>query len=142
MFAKPAVPLLMMFVRRLSAVLVLGLALIAILLPATAFAAAVDVDGLPLPRFASTRSAPINVRVGPGQKYDLAWTYNKTGMPVEITAEFDIWRKIRDFDGSEGWVQQNLLSGSRAGLVSPWKKDGTFSLLAGASPDASLKAYL
>ncbi|HTJ56808.1 MAG TPA: SH3 domain-containing protein [Devosiaceae bacterium] len=106
-----------------------------------ALAVEVNEDGLPLPRFASTRSAPINVRVGPGVRYDVAWIYNKPDMPVEITAEFDIWRKIRDFDGSEGWVQQNLLSGSRTGLVSPWKKD-TFPLLASASDGAPARAYL
>jgi len=99
-------------------------------------------DGLPLPRFASTRSAPINVRVGPGTKYDIAWIYNRPDMPVEITAEFDIWRKIRDFDGTEGWVQQNLLSGSRTGLVQPWKKDADVSLLASAADTAAVRAYL
>jgi SH3-like domain-containing protein len=114
----------------------------AILAAAPVFAAEKNEDGLPLPRFASTRSAPINVRVGPGQKYDLAWIFNRPGMPVEITAEFDIWRKIRDFDGSEGWVQQNLLSGSRAGLVAPWKKGDDVPLLASASDDAGVKAYL
>jgi SH3-like domain-containing protein len=143
MFALPVPPraTIRRFHRRSAIGLMLSI--IAVALPAAqAIAAAVDVDGLPLPRFASTRSAPINVRVGPGQKYDLAWIYNRAGMPVEITAEFDIWRKIRDFDGSEGWVQQNLLSGSRAGLVAPWKKDATFPLLAGASPDANVRAYL
>lgn len=101
-----------------------------------------DEDGLPLPRFATTRSAPINVRVGPGQKYELAWVFNKPGMPVEITAEFDIWRKIRDYDGSEGWVQQNLLSGNRAGLVLPWKANADVPLLASANDKAGVRAYL
>src|SRR3569833_4235241 len=110
--------------------------------PLAAIAVGVNEDGLPLPRFASTRSSPINVRVGPGQKYDIAWTYNKPDMPVEITAEFDIWRKIRDFDGSEGWLQQNLLSGNRSGLVAPWKPGTDIPLFASASDDAAVKAYL
>jgi SH3-like domain-containing protein len=76
-------------------------------------------SGLPLPRFVTTRSNPINVRVGPGTKYDVAWVYVKAGTPVEIIQEFDTWRKIRDADGSEGWLHQNLLQGKRAGLVSP-----------------------
>jgi SH3-like domain-containing protein len=107
-----------------------------------ACAAEKNEDGLPLPRFASTRAAPINVRVGPGTKYDIAWIYNRPDMPVEITAEFDIWRKIRDFDGTEGWVQQNLLSGSRTGLVQPWKKDADVPLLASAADTAGVRAYL
>ena len=109
---------------------------------AVATAAEQNTDGLPLPRFATTRSSPINVRVGPGQKYDLAWIFTKPNMPIEIVAEFDIWRKIRDFDGSEGWIQQNLLSGARAGLVAPWKNGANVPLLAGASADASIRAYL
>ena len=69
-----------------------------------ALAQADNPSGLPLPRFATTRSDPINVRVGPGTKYEVAWTYLKSGIPVEIVQEFDTWRKIRDVDGTEGWV--------------------------------------
>lgn len=118
--------------------------LVALLLAAGSPAAAAEKneDGLPLPRFASTRSAPINVRVGPGTKYDIAWIYNRPDMPVEITAEFDIWRKVRDFDGSEGWIQQNLLSGSRTGLVAPWKPGTETPLHAGPADDAAVRAYL
>ncbi len=60
---------------------------------------------------------PINVRVGPGTKYDVSWIYKVAGTPVEIIQEFDIWRKIRDVDGSEGWVHQTMLTGNRAGYV-------------------------
>ena len=48
----------------------------------------------------------------------------KSGTPVEIIQEFDTWRKIRDVDGSEGWLHQNLLQGKRAGLVAPASGDG------------------
>ena len=48
--------------------------------------------------------------------------------PVEITAEFDTWRKIRDSEGSEGWVLHSLLSGRRTALVAPWKKDQSMPL--------------
>ena len=77
-----------------------------------------------LPRFVSTRSDPINVRVGPGTKYEIAWTYLKPGVPVEIVQEFDTWRKIRDVDGEEGWVHQNLLAGTRTGYVTPIVANG------------------
>lgn len=99
-------------------------------------------SGLPLPRFVTTRSTPINVRVGPGTRYDVAWVYVKAGTPVEIVAEFDTWRKIRDRDGSEGWVHQNLLSGKRAGVVAPGSGDGQIALLAGRSEDGGVRAYL
>lgn len=99
-------------------------------------------SGLPLPRFASTRSSPINVRVGPGTRYDVAWVYVKPGTPIEIIKEFDTWRKIRDFDGSEGWVHQNLLSGKRTGLVAPWRGGEQLALFSGKSEEGGVRAYL
>ena len=99
-------------------------------------------SGLALPRFASTRSEPINVRVGPGQKYDIAWTYLKSGLPVEIIQEFDTWRKIRDVDGAEGWIHQNLLTGTRAGYVTPLLANGEIPLRSGQSDEAGVRARL
>jgi SH3-like domain-containing protein len=98
-------------------------------------------SGLPLPRFVTTRSTPVNVRVGPGTKYDVAWVYVKAGLPVEIVQEFDTWRKIRDIDGQEGWVHQNLLSGVRAGYVAPWVKE-QLALHAGSSDTSGVRAWL
>lgn len=99
-------------------------------------------SGLALPRFASTRSEPINVRVGPGQKYDIAWTYLKAGIPVEIIQEFDTWRKIRDMDGAEGWIHQNLLTGTRLGYVTPLIANAEIALRASQSDDAGIRARL
>jgi SH3-like domain-containing protein len=107
-----------------------------------ALAQSANPSGLPLPRFASTRSDPINVRVGPGQKYEVAWTYLKSGLPVEIVQEFDTWRKIRDVDGSEGWIHQNLLSGTRAGFVTPLVANGEVSLVSSRSDDSTVRARL
>ncbi|UJQ93538.1 SH3 domain-containing protein [Mariluticola halotolerans] len=99
-------------------------------------------SGLPLPRFASTRSEPINVRVGPGTRYDISWVYVKSGQPVEIINEFDTWRKIRDVDGEEGWIHQNLLSGRRTGLITPWRESGQVALRAQQSENAGVRAWL
>jgi SH3-like domain-containing protein len=123
-------------------VLLRAVLFVILLLIPTLVAAAEGPSGLPLPRFATTRSTPINVRVGPGTKYDVAWVYVKAGTPVEIVQEFDTWRKIRDFDGSEGWVHQNLLSGKRAGLAAPWRNGEQIPLLAGRNPDGGVRAYL
>lgn len=77
-------------------------------------------SGLPLPRFVSLRSDKINVRRGPGRDYGVAWIYSRAGLPVEITAEFENWRRVRDVDGEEGWIFHSLLSGRRTALVAPW----------------------
>ena len=36
---------------------------------------------------------------------------------MEITAEFENWRRVRDSDGSEGWVYHSMLSGKRMAVV-------------------------
>ena len=107
----------------------------------TAAMAAETPSGLPLPRFVTTRSTPINVRVGPGTKYDVSWVYKVAGTPVEIIQEFDVWRKIRDVDGAEGWVHQNMLSGNRAGYVTRQAGDKV-GLHAHASEESGIIAWV
>ena len=108
----------------------------------TAALAAETPSGLPLPRFVTTRSTPINVRVGPGTKYDVSWIYKVAGTPVEIIQEFDVWRKIRDVDGAEGWVHQNMLSGNRAGYVLPEANVDRIGLRVAAREDAGIAAWV
>jgi SH3-like domain-containing protein len=72
---------------------------------------------LPLPRFASLRASQVNVRTGPGVRYPIDWVFQRRNMPVEITAEFENWRKIRDDQGTEGWVHRQMLSGKRSLVV-------------------------
>jgi SH3-like domain-containing protein len=79
-------------------------------------------SGLPLPRFVSLKTDKVNVHVGPAKTYDVTWIYTRAGLPVEITAEFETWRRIRDSEGAEGWVYHSLLSGKRTALVSPQSK--------------------
>lgn len=73
--------------------------------------------GLPLPRFVSLRAAEVNLRTGPGTRYPIDWVYRRRGLPVEIIDEFDTWRRIRDWQGTEGWVHQSMVQGQRGLLV-------------------------
>lgn len=100
------------------------LILFALLCPGTLPAAdetrvpdAFHTSNLPLPRFVSLQAKEVHVRSGPGLRYPIKWVYKKPGMPVEIILEYEVWRKIRDYDGQEGWVHQTLLSGSRSGII-------------------------
>jgi len=69
--------------------------------------------GLALPRMVSLRSSRINARSGPGSRYPIEWVYQQKGAPVEIIAEFELWRKIKDWEGTETWVHKAMLSGRR-----------------------------
>jgi SH3-like domain-containing protein len=74
-------------------------------------------SGLVVPRFASLRSSEVNMRTGPGTRYPIEWVFTHQGLPVEITAEYEIWRRVRDPEGAEGWVHKSALSGKRAAII-------------------------
>lgn len=80
-------------------------------------------SGLPLPRFVSLKADRVNVRAGPTREHAVRWVYTHAGLPVEITAEYGNWRRIRDWEGAEGWVYHSLLSGRRTAMVVPEDKD-------------------
>lgn len=85
-------------------------------------------SGLPLPRFVTLKSNRVNVRKGPSSSHGVAWVFQRKGMPVEITAEFENWRKIRDSEGAEGWILQHMLSGRRFGMAGGWAANGQVAL--------------
>lgn len=87
------------------------------LMLAPAALSAGETSGLPLPRFVSLRSDEVNLRTGPGVRYPIDWIYARKDLPVEVIAEFEAWRKIRDWQGTEGWVHQSMLSGRRMMVV-------------------------
>lgn len=80
------------------------------------------VTDLPIPRFVSLKAVAVNFRVGPGRKYAISWQYKKRGLPVEVIQEFDRWRRVRDSQGTTGWVLHSLLSARRTALVAPWDR--------------------
>lgn len=101
-------------------------------------------SGLPLPRFVSLKASRVNLRIGPGRNYSVEWLYLKSGLPMEIIQEFDNWRRVRDSEGAEGWINQSLLSGKRTAIVAPWQrgKDAQVSLMAAARDDARVVAWI
>src|SRR5271170_753120 len=117
-----------------------------LLLSATARAAVNENDtesgkgasGLPVPRFASLRSDGVNMRTGPGTRYPIDWVFAREGLPVEIIAEYEIWRRVRDPDGAEGWVHKNALSGKRTAIVTGNLRD----MYNGTEPQSAIVAHL
>jgi SH3-like domain-containing protein len=85
-------------------------------------------SGLPVPRYVSLKADKVNVRGGPSRDHEVAWVFTRIGIPVEITAESENWRRIRDAEGAEGWVFHSLLSGRRTALVAPSAKSEAFPL--------------
>ena len=69
--------------------------------------------GLNIPRFVSAKSNKINVRRGPSLTYKIDWVYQQVGVPLKVTAEYEHWLKVVDYQGEGGWVHSRLLSGNR-----------------------------
>src|SRR4051812_49947955 len=99
-------------------------------------------SGLPLPRYVSLKSDHVNVRAGPTKDNDVAWVYTRSGLPVEITAEFENWRRVRDSEGAEGWVYHSLLSGRRTAVITMKTKDEFAPLYESADPTSAVSARL
>ncbi|MGX7745374.1 SH3 domain-containing protein [Rhodopseudomonas parapalustris] len=99
-------------------------------------------SGLPVPRYVSLKSDHVNVRVGPTKDNDVAWVYTRAGLPVEVTAEFENWRRVRDSEGAEGWVYHSLLSGRRTAVVIMKDKDDLATLYESANASSAVVARL
>jgi SH3-like domain-containing protein len=99
-------------------------------------------SALPMPRFVSLKADRVNVRGGPDKDHDVSYIYTRVGWPVEITAAFEDWRRIRDSDGTEGWVYHSLLSGKRTAAVQLKTKTDLASLYAKADAQSTVTARL
>ncbi|MEM8800510.1 MAG: SH3 domain-containing protein, partial [Pseudomonadota bacterium] len=95
-------------------------------------AISIGASGLPLPRWATISTSRLNLRTGPGDRYPIEWVYQRDGMPIEITAEYQDWLKIRDIDGTEGWVFARYVRDSRSAMI----VDRTRTLFQEAAADA------
>lgn len=101
-----------------------------------------SVTKLPLPQFASLKTDRVNLREGPSKDHATKWVYQRAGLPVEITAEFEIWRRIRNSEGADGWVLHSLLSGRRTALVTPNRKGENSKIYVHPSAGSDLAATL
>lgn len=90
----------------------LGPVVLALLISASAWGADEK-----LPHFATLRADAVNLRTGPGERYPVEWVYQKKGLPVEVTAQFDVWRRVRDSQGTVGWVHERMLTQRRSVLI-------------------------
>jgi len=106
--------------------------------PAPSLAA--EGTGLPLPRFVSLRADQVNLRTGPGVQYPVEWVYQRQSLPVEIIAEYRTWRKIRDWQSTQGWVHQSMLSGRRSVIVTGKRRSLRSSADTKSPPVAEIEA--
>jgi SH3-like domain-containing protein len=69
------------------------------------------------PYWASLSAGQARMRSGPGRNYPASWLYQRQGLPVEVIDIYPGWRKVRDPDGTEGWMIGPLISDQRNGMI-------------------------
>jgi len=67
--------------------------------------------------YASLRSSKVYLREGPAFQYPVLFIYQRKDYPVEVLSSYETWRRVRDPDGTIGWVSQTMLSDIRTVLV-------------------------
>jgi SH3-like domain-containing protein len=87
-----------------------------------------------LPYFMSIKASKARMRTGPGRNYPASWLYQRAGLPVRVIGSYGEWRKIEDPDGTQGWVQANLLDDDRSAIV----KGEVATMRAAPAPDAKV----
>jgi SH3-like domain-containing protein len=87
-------------------------AILLAMLPAASIAAEREI-----PRFVSIKAEKAYLRTGPGTRYPVEWVYTRPNLPVEVVAEFDSWRQIRDWQGTMGWMHSQVLTSKRSVIV-------------------------
>lgn len=100
------------------------------------------VTGLPIPRYVSLKPSDTPMREGPSKEHRIKWVFKREGIPVEITAEFENWRRVRDSEGVEGWIFHSRLSARRTGLVAPWSKEQNLPIYESAGGNGGIVARL
>ena len=51
----------------------------------------------------------VNLRSGPGTKYQVKWEYGK-GFPLKVIDKKGDWVKVQDFENDRGWIYKPLLT--------------------------------
>jgi SH3-like domain-containing protein len=77
----------------------------------------IGASGLTLPRWVALHSEKVHMRTGPGTHYPIDWVYHRQSLPMEVLDEHGPWRKVRDFEGTTGWIHRQLLIGPRYAMV-------------------------
>ena len=76
-----------------------------------------SVTKLPVPRFVSLKPSDTPMREGPSKEHRIRWVFKREGLPVEVLAEHEHWRRVRDSEATEGWVYFGRLSNRRTVIV-------------------------
>lgn len=87
--------------------------------------------------FLSIKGSTVNVRAKPTTQSDIAWELIH-GYPVQVIATQDDWLKVKDFEGTLGWVHRPLTAKDPHFLI----KANTINLRSGPGTQHSVVTKL
>lgn len=96
-------------------------------------------SGLPVPRWVSIKVDPARARAGPSEDHRVLWIYHARGVPVQVVAENQFWRRICDPEGGLAWVHSRVVDGKRTVMQ---MQAANLPLRAGPKDNARVRAYL
>ena len=94
-----------------------ALALVTMIVALTVTSPVTAAGGKAVPYWVSIVPGRALMRTGPGREFPARWEYQRAGLPLKVVAVYTNWRKVADPDGELGWMQANLLTDARTGLV-------------------------
>jgi SH3-like domain-containing protein len=71
----------------------------------------------PALRFVSLAAAGAHGRHGPSLEHEIDWIYQRTGLPLQVTAESGPWRRVRDPGGDQVWMHVRNLDQRRTAYL-------------------------
>jgi SH3-like domain-containing protein len=76
-------------------------------------------SGFCVPRWLSLKSNEVLARRGPGFDYPALFTYRARGLPVQVVAETEEWRRVCVPEGGAVWVHKSMVDGRRMVMSPP-----------------------
>jgi SH3-like domain-containing protein len=91
-----------------------------------------------LPHYMSLRRDEANLREGPSYAHRILWIYKHKEYPLRVLARFDAWLRVKDVDGTIGWMHRTQLSERRTVVFIGFTKS---PLRNGAASGAKILAF-
>lgn len=88
--------------------------------------------------YASIRRDEAFMREGPSYAHKVVWIYRRKNYPLKIMARYDAWRRVKDVDGTVGWMHHSQLSDARSVLFIGFTRS---ALHADAAPASKIVAF-
>jgi SH3-like domain-containing protein len=71
-------------------------------------------SGFPVPRYVSLSKGEAAGRAGPSEDHRIVALYHARGMPLQVVAETEEWKRVCDpFGGPPVWMKNRLVTGAR-----------------------------